>query len=343
MKIIRQPFIVDRLIVSEINKDGALVGLAMVYLNEYRVASTAFSLHSHEPKVLKIWREQISKAKEVYEEAKTASSSTRNSESEVIEDSNFLTSTSAQRGSYRGSRISSVVHSNSGSMDLMDLPTGFRREVSLELSHGCSAASLALEPNRASSLSSEEGSGPVPASNSLDSKSQSSYPSSPRAERKGLRTQNPPNTLTVQIPYGPAGGVQTSAPQTPIAADHSARTGSPFSSRGMGISYPPLSPKSSLRRSKAVTAQQSISKNPPLAKSRQVSASDGITIPVITASSEGQEEVEHLEEKAIEATTQPAAVPTGGQTEEKQGRKGRTDRADARRYHTAGAIEDIKV
>lgn len=45
MKIIRQPFIVDRLIVSEINKDGALVGLALVYLNEYRVASTAFTLH----------------------------------------------------------------------------------------------------------------------------------------------------------------------------------------------------------------------------------------------------------------------------------------------------------
>ena len=127
MKIIRQPFIVDRLIVNEINKDGALVGLALVYLNEYRVASTAFTLHSHEPKVLKIWREQICKAKEVYEEAKTASSQ-RNSTSEIpIEDSNFLTSTSAQRGSYRGSRISSIVHSNSGSMDLMEvMPSGFR-------------------------------------------------------------------------------------------------------------------------------------------------------------------------------------------------------------------------
>ena len=50
-----------------------MVGLAAVYLNEYRVASTAFTLHSQEPKVLKVWREQISKAKEIYQEAKSAS------------------------------------------------------------------------------------------------------------------------------------------------------------------------------------------------------------------------------------------------------------------------------
>ena len=58
---------------SEINKDGQMVGLAAVYLNEYRVASAAFTLHSQEPKVLKVWREQILKAKEIYQEAKSAS------------------------------------------------------------------------------------------------------------------------------------------------------------------------------------------------------------------------------------------------------------------------------
>ena len=58
---------------SEINKDGQMVGLAAVYLNEYRVASAAFTLHSQEPKCLKVWREQILKAKEIYQEAKSAS------------------------------------------------------------------------------------------------------------------------------------------------------------------------------------------------------------------------------------------------------------------------------
>ena len=74
---------------------------------------------------------------------------------------------------------------------------------------------------------------------------------------------------------------------------------------------------------------------------RQVSAnSDGITIPVITASSsEGQED---LEEKSIDPPT-ASQIPPAVNSEEKQGRKGRPDRADARRYHTAGAIEDIKV
>lgn len=143
----------------------------------------------------------------------------------------------------------------------------FRREVSLELSHGCSVGSLAMansiEQNRASSLSSEEGvatsgTGPHLAnSNSLEStggpqrSSQSSYPSSPRAERKGLRGpggQNTPNTLTVQIPYGTPGVPTGSAPQTPTVE------------LNRGISYPPLSPKSSLRRSKAVTQQHSLNR-----------------------------------------------------------------------------------
>ena len=89
-----------------------------------------------------------------------------------------------------------------------------RREVSLELSHGCSVGSMATDQNRASSLSSEEGAaaaaaaaaasgvtggptaGGLTSGNSLESNSssvsattgahlrnQSSYPSSPRAER----------------------------------------------------------------------------------------------------------------------------------------------------------------
>ena len=214
-----------------------------------------------------------------------------------------------------------------------------RREVSLELSHGCSVGSLAMansiEQNRASSLSSEEAteataSGGQPQlanSNSLESKERS-YPSSPRAERK---PKNTPNTLTVQIPYGAPSAPAASAPQTPIE-----------NTIHRGISYPPLSPKSSLRRSKAVSQQPSINKdkNPPLSKSqRQVSASDGITIPVITQSSEGgQEDQVELEEKAILEQPQPSPPE-----EKQQSRKGRPDRADARRYHTAGAIEDIKV
>jgi len=423
MKIIRQPFIVDRLLVSEINKDGQMVGLAAVYLNEYRVASAAFTLHSQEPKVLKVWREQILKAKEIYQEAKSASriyqlpgqySADVSVEEEV---GNYLTaevpSGSGRRGSFRGSRISSVGHSHSGSMDLMEtgsLPSGFRREVSLELSHGCSVGSMATDQNRASSLSSEEGAaaaaaaaaaggvtggptaGGLTSGNSLESNSssvsattgahlrnQSSYPSSPRAERKvQLFKTNTPNTLTVQIPYAPVQSLPNlgppTSPQTPNhpggvldytpggQQQHQPSGGGRASSPGIpprGISYPPVSPKSSLRRQKVLQASQSNSngQTPPLLKSRTVTT-DGITIPVITGVpcsniDDEMEESHNLEEKSIEDSGTNSGTPGTPCTnnsgtnisEEKQqtNRKGRIDRgADARRYHTAGAIEDIK-
>ena len=172
MKIIRQPFAVDRLLVSEINKDNqssSAGGLALVYLNEYHVVSTAFTLHSPEAKILKVWKEQIAKAKELYQEAKnspSAASSTMMSSTvsrfyytssavvrgqfstsnDLDEDGSnaFLTAdrdstTSTTTGglgggggschrrgsSYRGSRISSVAHSHSGSVDLMEA-AGFK-------------------------------------------------------------------------------------------------------------------------------------------------------------------------------------------------------------------------
>ena len=88
-----------------------------------------------------MWKEQINKAKELYEEAKSASSTSRfyytsnsvsrgqfSTSNDLEEDPNnaFLTadlpsSSGCRRGSsYRGSRISSIAHSHSGSVDLME-------------------------------------------------------------------------------------------------------------------------------------------------------------------------------------------------------------------------------
>ena len=118
-----------------------------------------------------------------------------------------------------------------------------------------------------------------------------------------------------------------------------------------GISYPPVSPKSSLRRNKALNTN----KTPPLLKSRPVT-SDGITIPVITGvpsnGDDYEDDIQSLEEKAIEdqsvsansATTNQHLPVSENEKQQQTNRKGRIDRgADARRYHTAGAIEDIKV
>ena len=213
-----------------------------------------------------------------------------------------------------------------------------------------------------------------------------------------------PNTLTVQIPYGPVQSlpnlVPTSSsspnssapPSTPGGGDpplatppppstehssshhqhhhHAPRLSSPIPSRG--ISYPPLSPKSSLRRSVAIQQSNSvpnpsttstatggnvISRSTPTNSSLKnnnrnnnnnnrpsptttTTITDGITIPVITTGTGPPDAAEEFEDESEENSSKeydhdkpsPAA------------RKGRIERgADARRYHTAGAIEDIKV
>jgi hypothetical protein len=68
MKIIRQPYMVDRLIPREYNKDPCSFGL--VYLNEYGTAVAALSLHGRDNKLVKQWLEQIKKANKLYTEAK---------------------------------------------------------------------------------------------------------------------------------------------------------------------------------------------------------------------------------------------------------------------------------
>ena len=104
--MIRPPYVIDRLVAAELQPGGGLhhphplhhqlshqssatsgmmgvpsnsssssvdpQGLACVYLNEYNVVAAAFTLHSSEYKVIKLWKEQIMKAKELYHEAKTA-------------------------------------------------------------------------------------------------------------------------------------------------------------------------------------------------------------------------------------------------------------------------------
>lgn len=60
MKIVRQPFLSDRLHVKELTRDSP--SLACVYLNEYGMAVAAFTLQCPEAKVLKVNFYTLSKA-----------------------------------------------------------------------------------------------------------------------------------------------------------------------------------------------------------------------------------------------------------------------------------------
>lgn len=51
-RVLRQPYLVERLVVQELNRDPA--SLAIVYLSEYRVPCTAFLLSCSDTKALKV-------------------------------------------------------------------------------------------------------------------------------------------------------------------------------------------------------------------------------------------------------------------------------------------------
>jgi pleckstrin domain-containing family G protein 5 len=120
VKVIRPPSLVDRLVVIELTRDPA--GLGLVYLNELGTASAAFSLHASEPKQSKIWLEQLRKAQEMYREAKAAAAAAAVHPEPLLyydedDDLDFphsalLVARSPRGGSSRGSRGSSLVHSH---------------------------------------------------------------------------------------------------------------------------------------------------------------------------------------------------------------------------------------
>jgi pleckstrin domain-containing family G protein 5 len=325
VKVIRQPYIVDRLVTVDVTRDSSTC-LACVYLNEYKIAVAAFTLHGSENKLVRSWKDSLEKANTLYQEAKMATVcslenilfTNYDEEEEEFSGGSYLHAPISRRGSRRSSRYSSIAHSHSGSMDLNDASVASgKRDVSLELSDG-----------RGSSFSSEDSCTPIlskPRAASLDNRlldtsgGQGSYPSSPRNERKLTPHKLSPNTLSVEI--------------TPDDTDRDTsshgppRVHSPLSPI-RGISYPPLSPKS-LKRGFAI--QQQMTRNPPLIKSRQLAASAEIA---------PGRAGETLGPNITVIADQPPDPDT--EQEQRQKRGGRFDRPDTRRYHTAGTIEDLK-
>lgn len=127
IKIIRQPYIVDRLIVTELVRDSTVMGL--VYLNEFDMATAAFTLQSDSKKV-KTWIEAIRKTQKAYRQAKQASAPIvrQHSVTDVVEQTDFhlelgiedsqslygvpMLSRSPIANSSHASRLSSLVHSH---------------------------------------------------------------------------------------------------------------------------------------------------------------------------------------------------------------------------------------
>ncbi|XP_071555202.1 uncharacterized protein [Temnothorax nylanderi] len=286
LKIIRQPYVVDRIRIHEVKEPASSLGL--VYLNEYGTVSAALILSAGDPKLAKSWMESLKQAHQQFASMKVPSlgepvmnlapvsrqpSTLGDGDFEVEEYDNTFPRT--PRGSSRASHVSSLAHSHSGSMEMEASPGSSSFPPSYNPSRNVSVETNE-QPRASSSLSSEEG-----------GESTSGHNHRSMHVRRSLMNKSPtPNTLSVQVPYSSLG---QSLPNLTLATSPQTSTVSPTPPNSLlivpqmtkskdtllspghrGISYPPPSPpRSALRRGFALPQ----SRNPPLMKTRHVNAS----------------------------------------------------------------------
>ncbi|XP_018049606.1 PREDICTED: pleckstrin homology domain-containing family G member 5-like isoform X1 [Atta colombica] len=287
LKIIRQPYVVDRIRIHEVKEPSSL---GLVYLNEYGTVSAALILSAGDPKLAKSWMDSLKQAQQQFASMKVPSlgepvmnlasvsrqpSTLGDGDFEVEEYDNTFPRT--PRGSSRASHGSSLAHSHSGSMEMEGASPGSSsflpsynpsRNVSVDTNE---------QPRASSSLSSEEG-----------GESSSGHNHRTMHMRRSLMNKSPtPNTLSVHVPYSSLG---QSLPNLTLATSPQTSTVSPTPPNSLlivpqmtkskdtllspghrgSISYPPPSPpRGALRRGFALPQ----SRNPPLMKTRHVNAS----------------------------------------------------------------------
>ncbi|XP_056648248.1 pleckstrin homology domain-containing family G member 5 isoform X1 [Diorhabda sublineata] len=327
MRVIRQPYLVDRLVVSELHRETP--SLAVIYKNEFDMAVAAFILQNNDAKKIKGWKEGISKAQTLYAQARQMTYTADDSiDPEYSLDYNLesdysniqLIPRSPLATSSRASRVSSLVHSHSGSVEMND-------QSSVGSINNQSRAVSVENENRTGSLSSDEGVQSLPPDKS---------PVSQKNSFKNRLFHKTPNTLSVQ-PYGSlgqslpnltlgspnVGSMNLNLNQNTLSVPSGKNGSQLLSPTHRGISYPPPSPtRGNLRRSLAISQ----SKNPPLVKARQVCSTSSVSgqqfdfdVPVIAGVSQQEENCEAF---------------SRGQHRQAMKR--------SYRYHTAGIVDDIK-
>ncbi|XP_042222522.1 pleckstrin homology domain-containing family G member 5-like isoform X4 [Homarus americanus] len=298
VKIVRPPYHVERLVLVDL-KDSTSIGL--VVINEWNVAVAAFTLQCPDSRTHRTWHDTLKRAKEQYKEAQQAQDVMVYDEMTCV---GHLVPRSPRPGSSRASRVSSLVHSHSGSIDLNESSPATQHHPSIDMSDV-----------RASSASSDDSvaqpAAEIQRSRSLEGGGCGAI--SPRPDRRPGYPKTP-NTLSVIPPYSTG----QSLPNLTVESANSLRVPGTNGSNPKalspctrGVSYPPPSPRT-LRRSAPVPQ----SRNPPLTKARHVTSMIG----------------------------SPQDVDQGEQDDATRGQRRtyRIDRMDNRRYHTAGAIDDIK-
>ncbi|XP_072143352.1 uncharacterized protein [Dermacentor andersoni] len=353
VKVIRQPFLVERLVTYELRDNS---GLIVIYLNDFGVAASYFLLYTSDPRS---FMDQIRRAQEQYREAKSQATSEKPQLGYLqdLDDEDDLdiprSALLVAARSPRSSSHSSLVHSHSGSIDMSDPASvaslaGPPVPCPTPLFQG---AATAGGQGRATSFELGELRNPSMTYDDLDEQGRSrsmetrtSGPvcvtvTSPRPERrafllKGAGTNaTSPNTLTVSIPFTHPQELEEpkeyrsypTSPtiQVPVMSSLPPKSLSPTSRFAAGLPqpFPGYNPSGASK--------------PPLLKTKNVSGLVTHSAPP----SEGPSPVHSLEgPKPSEETVSPP------DSEDESGRKRisrRTCRPE-RRHHTADSFEHLK-
>lgn len=282
LKVIRQPFLTDRLIVK--HKDNILY---CVYLNEFQIAVAAFTLQCTEAKS---WYEAMNKAKHIYSRLKQGSNwegyNLRHTNSGSFNNADTLSIKKSPINSSIGSRVSSLNNSHSGSVELND-----SRNVSIDF-------------EKTNSLSSDEG--------SFMSCNQSSAtkPKTLLASPQKLKTTSsnqlavqPHNNLGQSLPNLNIHPSQTS--NNTLLVPGSSHSGYLLLSPShRGISYPPPSPtRATLRRGFAFSSSI---KNPPLVKTRNITSQNSFAFPIASAGGAAQTQSQQTQSQQQQQIPSPS-------------------------------------
>ncbi|KAJ8981834.1 hypothetical protein NQ317_004784 [Molorchus minor] len=322
MRVIRQPYLVDRLVVSELHRETP--SIAIIYKNEFDMAVAAFVLQNNDARKIKGWKDGIAKAQALYAQAKQMSYIADESvDTDYGFDYNLeneypslqqLIPRSPLATSSRASRVSSLAHSHSGSVEMND-QSSFPWKMKIELGpYLAMKVSNPLPPDK----------NPVSQKNSFKNRLFHKTPNTLSVQPYGSLGQSLPN-LTLGSPN--IGSLSLNLNQNTLSVPNSKAAGSHLlSPTHRGISYPPPSPtRGNLRRSLAISQ----SKNPPLIKTRQVNSAStssqqiptsfDFDVPVIAGVSQQEDHCESF---------------SRGQHRQAMKR--------TYRYHTAGVVDDIK-
>nr|NP_649182.4 uncharacterized protein Dmel_CG42674, isoform C [Drosophila melanogaster]AAF49064.4 uncharacterized protein Dmel_CG42674, isoform C [Drosophila melanogaster] len=274
LKVIRQPYLTDQLIVQLAPNNT----LNCVYLNEFQVATTAFTLQCTEAKN---WYDALWRAKTIYQRLKRGGGGGGSGSGTVGGGDSFRFGGSATSGGTADSlgvrkspmnssicsHVSSANNSHSGSVEWND------------------SRNISVDFEKTNSVSSDEGSSIMTGNHGVNLKGKQQLISGLHKTKMGIIGQmgsKSANTLSVQ----PMNHLGQSLPNLNMHHSHTNNTllvpGSTTSHSGnmllspshRGISYPPPSPtRVPLRRGMAFSTS---TKNPPLRKTRNITSQNSI-------------------------------------------------------------------